>query len=118
MKLHWVKVSDDAYTAEAPDGSSLDLRPDRDYGGWHLSSQMPEHAGVGYLGDDLHSAMHLTAAMVGAEHEVDGWNVDDAPVVDLARGPDPPDDPPVSSGTRTWRDRMFRRRIGKTDRCE
>jgi hypothetical protein len=85
MQLDWRKVSDDFYTATL-DGSLLELEYS-DGVGWHLFSPLVDHAGVGFLGEDLHSAMHLAVALLSANYRVHGWTVNGANVAGLAWGP-------------------------------
>jgi hypothetical protein len=114
MKIHWRTLSSRAYAALAPDGSPLELHAGAggdDDDGWHLFSSMPEHAGVDYLGDDLHSAMYLTIAMMRGTHKVEGWTVDGREDGNLVWGTTaPPDATDENDPTDTsWWRRFLRR---------
>jgi len=74
MNLDWRRVEETFYTATV-DGSLLELEY-TDGVGWFLYSPLVDHVGVGYLGDDLHSAIHVAVALLNATHRIDGWTVD------------------------------------------
>jgi hypothetical protein len=83
-KVDWRRVEDNYYTATV-DGSLLELEHS-EAGGWHLYSPLVDHDGVGYLGQDLHSAAHIVVALLSAKYRVDGWTINGSKAAGLPWG--------------------------------